>query len=95
MTYAYYFQFFTGILPLCLGLGSQFPELIDYIRDPVNSNTPTFKGQFPMVAVWFMFFLIAFQLHMFGMYFKYHLLAAWDPLVVKEDVKEEQEKKSD
>uniref|UniRef100_A0AC35GI48 Uncharacterized protein n=1 Tax=Panagrolaimus sp. PS1159 TaxID=55785 RepID=A0AC35GI48_9BILA len=94
MTYAYYGQFFTGILPCSLGLGSQFPELIAYIADPVNNETPTIKGSFPMVVIWFIFFLIAFQLHIFAMYFKYYLLAAWNPLPVEEQ-KDEKEKKTE
>jgi len=83
MRMAYYGQFFSGILPLCIGLGSQFPELIEYIRDPSRTDIPTVKGSFPMVIIWFIFFLIAFQLHIFAMYFEYYLLAAWDPVVEK------------
>ncbi|KAE9549054.1 hypothetical protein FO519_007738 [Halicephalobus sp. NKZ332] len=85
MRTAYYGQFFSGILPLCIGLGSQFPELIDYIRDPSRTDIPTVKGSFPMVVIWFIFFLISFQLHIFAMYFEYYLLAAWDPVVEKSD----------
>lgn len=81
MRMAYYGQFFSGILPLCIGLGSQFPELIEYIRDPSRTDIPTIKGSFPMVVIWFIFFLIGFQLHIFAMYFEYYLLAAWDPMV--------------
>ena len=85
MRLAYYGQFFSGVLPLCIGLGSQFPELIEYIRDPSRTDIPTVKGSFPMVVIWFIFFLIAFQLHIFAMYFEYYLLAAWDPVVEKSD----------
>jgi hypothetical protein len=79
MSYHYYSQFVTGVLPCAIGLGSQLPELVDYIRDPVGSQTPTFKGTFPMVIIWYLFFLVALQIHGFAMYFSYQLTAAWQP----------------
>uniref|UniRef100_A0A7E4UPC6 Protein jagunal n=1 Tax=Panagrellus redivivus TaxID=6233 RepID=A0A7E4UPC6_PANRE len=97
MTIAYYSQFFFGVLPCCIGLGSQFPELIAYIQDPSRADIPTVRDSFPMVVVWFIFFLIAFQLHIFGMFFQYHLIEAWSPATstpAKEDEKKT-DKKSD
>ncbi|KAK0426400.1 hypothetical protein QR680_009689 [Steinernema hermaphroditum] len=79
LKYHYYGQFVLGIVPCVIGIGSQLPELVDYISDPENSQTPTFKGTFPMVIIWYIFFLISFQLHAFCMYFSYNLMAAWQP----------------
>ncbi|KAI6178686.1 Protein jagunal-like protein [Aphelenchoides besseyi] len=80
----YYSQYIFGILPCCIGLGGQIPELIDYIFNMENSKTPTFKGAFPMVVLWYIFFLIAFQIHIFALYFSYHLLASWQRDVKKD-----------
>ena len=76
LSYHYYGQFLFGILPCAIGLGSQFPELMDYFTNE-KSQTPTFKGHFPMVILWYIFFLIAFQIHGFAMYFSYFLTASW------------------
>lgn len=75
----YYGQFIMGILPCVTGLGGQLPELIDYLSDMKNSQTPTFKGTFPMVIIWYIFFVVALQIHTLAMYFSYHLMAAWQP----------------
>jgi hypothetical protein len=32
------------------GLGSQFPELVDYLRFGEQSKVPTFSGHFPIVC---------------------------------------------
>uniref|UniRef100_A0A915M8Z3 Protein jagunal n=1 Tax=Meloidogyne javanica TaxID=6303 RepID=A0A915M8Z3_MELJA len=55
------------------GLGSQFPELIDYIRFGEQSKVPTFSGSFPMIQG-------------FAMYFTFNLLNAWrrDPVILKQ-----------
>uniref|UniRef100_A0A1I7YZE2 Protein jagunal n=1 Tax=Steinernema glaseri TaxID=37863 RepID=A0A1I7YZE2_9BILA len=79
LKYHYYGQFVLGIVPCAIGIGSQLPELFDYVSDPENSQTPTFKGTFPMVIIWYIFFLIAFQIHAFAMYFSFNLMAAWQP----------------
>ncbi|TKR92458.1 hypothetical protein L596_007105 [Steinernema carpocapsae] len=79
LKYHYYGQFVVGIVPCAIGIGSQLPELFDYVSDPENSKTPTFKGTFPMVIVWYIFFLIAFQIHAFAMYMSFNLMAAWQP----------------
>ncbi|VDN43191.1 unnamed protein product [Gongylonema pulchrum] len=84
LRYHYYGQFILGILPCAIGLGGQFPELIDYLRDMKNSQSPTFRGTFPMVIIWYIFFVIALQIHIFAMYFSYNLVAAWQPPKKKE-----------
>lgn len=76
----YYSQFLVGILPCAIGMGGQLPELFDYLSDMEHSQTPTFKGTFPMVIIWYIFFLVALQIHGFAMYFSYHLTASWQPL---------------
>lgn len=85
LRYHYYTQFVFGILPCAMGLGSQFPELLDYIWKMDESKTPTFKGQFPMVILWYIFFLVAFQLHGFAMFLAYYLQASWQRDVKKTD----------
>ncbi|VDM94791.1 unnamed protein product [Thelazia callipaeda] len=80
----YYGQFFLGILPCAVGLGGQLPELIDFLHDMKNSQTPTFRGTFPMVILWYIFFLVALQIHIFVMYFSYHLMLAWQPAKKKD-----------
>ncbi|CAD5206248.1 unnamed protein product [Bursaphelenchus okinawaensis] len=80
----YYAQFVLGIVPCSIGIGSLFPELIAYIQDPENSNTPTFNGQFPMVIIWYIFFLISFQIHIFAIYFTYYLIGSWERDVKKD-----------
>uniref|UniRef100_A0A183V2P0 Protein jagunal-like protein n=1 Tax=Toxocara canis TaxID=6265 RepID=A0A183V2P0_TOXCA len=75
----YYGQFLSGILPCAIGMGGQLPELVDYLSDMEHSQTPTFKGTFPMVIIWYIFFLVAIQIHGFAMYFSYHLTASWQP----------------
>ena len=47
---AYYAQFFLGVMPIVIAMGSQVPELADYIRFGASSSTPTFNGHFPMVC---------------------------------------------
>ncbi|CAD6190925.1 unnamed protein product [Caenorhabditis auriculariae] len=76
----YYGQFLTGIVPCMIGLGGQLPELIEYINDMEGSNTPTFKGTFPMVIIWYIFFAVALQIHGFSMYFSHLLASAWAPV---------------
>uniref|UniRef100_A0A915DP58 Protein jagunal n=1 Tax=Ditylenchus dipsaci TaxID=166011 RepID=A0A915DP58_9BILA len=91
LSYHYYAQFLFGILPCAIGIGSQLPELVDYMKNTVcvtcssKSSTPTFKGHFPMVILWYIFFLIAFQIHGFAMYFSYNLLASWKPDLKKKE----------
>ncbi|KIH54155.1 hypothetical protein ANCDUO_15701 [Ancylostoma duodenale] len=80
INYHYYGHFLFGILPCMIGLGGQLPELFDYMSDQENSQTPTFKGVFPMVIIWYIFFAVALQIHGFAMYFSYHLAAAWTPV---------------
>lgn len=79
LRFHYYGQFLTGILPCAVGIGGQLPELFDYLSDMEHSQTPTFKGTFPMVVIWYIFFVIALQIHGFAMYFSYHLTTAWQP----------------
>uniref|UniRef100_A0A914I5Y6 tRNA (cytosine(34)-C(5))-methyltransferase n=1 Tax=Globodera rostochiensis TaxID=31243 RepID=A0A914I5Y6_GLORO len=73
----YYGQFVFGLMPACIGIGSQFPELVDFLRHGESSRTPTFKGHFPMVVLWYLFFIAIFQVHGFSMYFSYNLYGAW------------------
>uniref|UniRef100_H2WDA9 Protein jagunal homolog n=1 Tax=Caenorhabditis japonica TaxID=281687 RepID=H2WDA9_CAEJA len=78
--YAYYSEFLVGIFPCMIGLGGQLPELLEYVNDMESSNTPTFKGTFPMVIIWYIFFAVALQIHGFSMYFMHNLAAAWAPV---------------
>ncbi|MFH4983839.1 hypothetical protein AB6A40_010548 [Gnathostoma spinigerum] len=79
LRYSYYAQFVTGILPCAIGIGSQLPELMAYLRNMKDSQTLTLHHTFPMVILWYIFFLIAFQIHGFAMYCAYHLTIAWEP----------------
>ena len=81
MRWCYYSLFVFGILPCAMGMGGQFPEMLAYVRDPSNAETPTVKGTFPMVIIWYIFFLIAIQIHACSMYCAYYLVAAWQPVV--------------
>ncbi|KAL3102148.1 hypothetical protein niasHS_003557 [Heterodera schachtii] len=73
----YYGQFVFGLMPACIGIGSQFPELVDFVKHGESSKTPTFKGHFPMVVLWYLFFIAIFQVHGFSMYFSYNLHGTW------------------
>jgi len=83
MMWCYYSMFATGVLPIAMGLGGQLPEFIEYIRNPNSTNTPTFRGTFPMVIIWYIFFLIALQIHGFSMYCAYQLVGTWQPVAVR------------
>ena len=94
---SYYSYFIFGITPCCIGLGGQVPELFDYIRNGEQSTVPTFSGHFPMVILWYLFYLAVFQVHGFSMYFTYNLLNAWqrDPATLKQTEKLTKQKKAD
>uniref|UniRef100_A0A0K0F4A1 Protein jagunal homolog (inferred by orthology to a C. elegans protein) n=1 Tax=Strongyloides venezuelensis TaxID=75913 RepID=A0A0K0F4A1_STRVS len=77
MRYHYYGQFVLGVLPCAVGLGEQLPELFGFLRDMENYETPTFRGTFPMVILWFIFFILAFQLNLFSMYCGSILINCW------------------
>lgn len=77
ISFHFYAQFLFGILPCCIGLGGQLFELWDYLTKKEQSKTPTFNGNFPMVILWYIFFLIAFQIHSLAMYFTYYLTLFW------------------
>ncbi|CAJ0963783.1 unnamed protein product, partial [Mesorhabditis belari] len=79
INYFYYGHFLMGIVPCMMGLGGQLPELFDYIFNS-DSQTPTFKGTFPMVIIWYIFFLIALQIHVGAMYCASILARAWSPI---------------
>ncbi|CEF64658.1 Protein jagunal homolog 1 [Strongyloides ratti] len=89
MRYHYYGQFVLGVLPCAVGLGEQLPELIGFLRDMENFETPTFKGTFPMVILWFIFFILAFQLNLFSMYCGSILINCWSGRYNKKAKKDE------
>ena len=69
-----------GLGPVVYGMYSLFDELMDYWN--TRETKKLFMG-FSVVVLWNMFLVVAFQLHLFGVWFSWKLLRAWKPKAVK------------
>jgi Jagunal, ER re-organisation during oogenesis len=64
-----------GILPI-IGAGIyMFPEIVEYWA--TRKTKETLMG-YPLVWMWYIFFALALQLHLFQVYFSHQLRKAWD-----------------
>ncbi|XP_046552800.1 protein jagunal-like [Haliotis rubra] len=69
-----------GIFPVIFGFIDVADDLGKYYHE--KKYTYVMFG-YPAVIVWFLFLLVAVQLHIFGLYFGTVLVKAWRPRVVK------------
>jgi len=72
--------FVFGILPALFAIYSNFEDLLEYWETKTASEY--YKG-FPVIVMWYMFLMVAMQLHAFEVYFSYLLLKAWKPDIRK------------
>lgn len=64
-----------GVVPVVAAAIYLFPDLMEY-KNTHKSKIIIFG--YPMIPLCFMFFAIALQIHVFGLYFAKQLLNAWD-----------------
>ena len=65
-----------GLGPVLYAMSAYFGELLDYYE--TRQTKKLFLG-YPQVVLWNMFLFIAFQVHIFGIYFAWQLAKAWKP----------------
>jgi len=79
MSQSYYGLFLFGLIPVAAGAGSMLPTLVDYVKNPQDEDVVLFLN-FPLVVLEYAFFVVAFQIHAFAMYFESQLIKSWQPI---------------
>lgn len=67
-----------SILPILIGVGCHASECYEFISEGVTDNIAVWQG-FPYSMLWYVFFFVAIQVHMFELYFANCLMQAWIP----------------
>jgi len=65
-----------ALLVLLWGLGLHFSDAYAYMYEPHNKIYPTWKG-YPVAMLWYIFGIVAINIHLFEMYFGSVLKGAW------------------
>uniref|UniRef100_A0A5S6QD67 Uncharacterized protein n=1 Tax=Trichuris muris TaxID=70415 RepID=A0A5S6QD67_TRIMR len=73
-----FWEVFLGLMPITVAAGLNVPQLMNYAKR--GQADEYFQG-FPVVVLWYIFFTIAFQIHVFTMVFAMKLGTAWQPTV--------------
>jgi len=72
--------FVFGVLSSLYAIYSHFEDLLEYWE--TKTATEYYKG-YPVIVMWYMFLMVAMQLHIAEIYFSYLLLKAWKPEIKK------------
>lgn len=67
-----------SILPVLIGIGCHASECYEFMSEGVTDNIAVWQG-FPYSMLWYVFFFVAIQVHMFELYFANCLMQAWVP----------------
>jgi len=77
-------QFLVGtlicsLLPVFLGMGLHFMDVYEFLAEGVSNNILVWQG-YPYSVLWYAFFFVALQVHLYEIYFANCLMKAWLPL---------------
>ncbi|KHJ47739.1 hypothetical protein D918_01896 [Trichuris suis] len=75
---AYFLIVFLGLMPITVAAGLNVSQLMHYAK---HGQAEEYFHGFPVVVLWYIFFTIAFQIHVFTMVFATKLGTAWQPAV--------------
>merc|ERR1712168_1297848 len=77
-------QFLVGtlicsLLPVFLGMGLHFMDVYEFLTEGVSNNILVWQG-YPYSVLWYAFFFVALQVHLYEIYFANCLMKVWLPL---------------
>jgi hypothetical protein len=67
-----------SVLPIVIGLGCHASDCYEFITEGMTDNIIIWQG-FPYAVLWYVFFFVAVQIHLFELYFSNCLMQAWVP----------------
>ncbi|XP_022651105.1 protein jagunal-like isoform X2 [Varroa jacobsoni] len=70
--------FMFGIVPVLAAAFLYFSEMSEYIQ--TKSNVTFWQG-YPIAVLWYIFIVLAVQIHVFSLYFAIRLILAWQKVV--------------
>lgn len=71
-----------SLLPILLGMGMFLMDIYEFLSEGVSDDIVVWQG-YPYAVLWYAFFFVALQVHIFEIYFGNCLLQAWLPLQSK------------
>jgi len=95
MSRAYYGFFFTALLPVAFGAGYSLPLLIKFSSEHGAVDQLVKFLNVPLVVLEYAFYAVAFQVHVFTMYFATQLMKAWNQKSIKTSAKPKADKKAE
>jgi len=72
-----------SLLPVLLGMGLHFYDCYEFLSEGLSENVVIWQG-YPYSVLWYAFFFVALQVHLYEIYFANCLLQAWIPSVKKQ-----------
>lgn len=80
-------QFLVGtmicaLVPVMLGMSLHAMDVYEFITEGVSENIMLWQG-YPYAVLWYAFFFVALQVHLYEIYFGNCLMKAWLPLTKK------------
>jgi len=67
-----------SLLPVLLGMGLHFYDVYEFLTEGLSENVLVWQG-YPYSVLWYAFFFVALQAHIYEIYFANCLLQAWLP----------------
>lgn len=67
-----------SVLPILIGAFCYASDCYEFVTEGLTDNVATWQG-LPYAMLWYVFFFVAIQVHMFELYFANCLMQAWVP----------------
>jgi len=65
-----------SLLPVLIGMGLHFPDCYEFLSEGLTDDVRVWQG-YPYSVLWYAFFFVALQVHIYEIYFANCLLQAW------------------
>lgn len=72
-----------SLLPILVGMGLHFYDVYEFLSEGLSDNVAVWQG-YPYSVLWYAFFFVALQVHLYEIYFGNCLLQAWIPAAKKQ-----------
>jgi len=72
-----------SLLPILVGMGLHFYDCYEFLTEGLSENVVVWQG-YPYSVLWYAFFFVALQVHLYEIYFGNCLMQAWLPTAKKQ-----------
>jgi len=67
-----------SLVPILIGMGLHFYDCYEFLTEGMSDNVAVWQG-YPLAVLWYAFFFVALQVHLYEIYFGNCLMQAWLP----------------